>query len=115
MVTAVGLAGVDDDFLLMLAAAEVVEVMGRLIAKPLLREGGPPPTFRMGPERKPAPPCGREEDGLLLEVFMAMVGVFFYLLYLMLMVFVVLQMQAVTSYRVRLSHETTNCNTRNMM
>ncbi len=73
MVTAVGLAGVDDDFLL-LAAAEVV---GRLIANPLLRAGGPPPTFRMGPERNPAPPEGREEEGLLLDVFMAMVGVFY--------------------------------------
>ena len=44
-----------------------------MTAKPLLREGGPPPTFRIGPERKPAP-CGREEEdeGLLFDAFMAL-------------------------------------------
>lgn len=77
MDAAVGLVGVDeDDFLLLVLAAADVMMVGRLIAKPLPRAGGPPPTFRMGPERKPAPPCGRDEDGLLFDVFMAMVGSF---------------------------------------
>ena len=59
-----------DDLLLPTAAV----ALRLLIAKPLLRAGGPPPTFRIGPERKPAaPPCAREDDGggLLLDELMA--------------------------------------------